>query len=198
MSGGLSAVGAEYSDCNASYYTARGLARTAIIALICLSAFCLPFWFYGLLRTGTFHFNLNSFFRYMAIAVALPLVPVASLIFSRYSSRPILGVVLTLVPTVCLYTVFTFPGLLVFLIPAALVGALFLLEGGTPTVFLLTLCSLLIGSVSSELTILYDEAQFEREVSRLSAPREYIRARAWPNQNESLLFDPDSGIRCID
>jgi hypothetical protein len=190
--------GAECRDWNGWHCTALKVLRTAITALICLSAFCLAFWFYGYLRTGAFHFSLGRFILFLAIAVLLPLVPVVSLIFSEYCSSRILGSLLTLVPMLWLYTVFTFPDLLVFLIPAALTGVLFFLNAATRKILGLVCSSLVIGGVASELTILHDEARFEREVARLTASREYFRARAWPNQSRALVFNPGVGINCID
>ena len=58
--------------------------------------------------------------------------------------------------------------------------------------------SLFAGSLASEAWILADEARFAAEVPKRNSEAIYHRARAWPNQNCSLLFVPGAGIHSTD
>jgi hypothetical protein len=56
---------------------------------------------------------------------------------------------------------------------------------------------LLVGSMISEVCILWDEARFSGEVAQRNGNL-YGRSRAWPNQGCSLVFMPGRGMHSTD
>jgi hypothetical protein len=157
------------------------------------------FYDYGEVRTLETTFGFDPRTTVIAVAISvLPSLLFAGLGISIYHKR---NKFLVCIPLAILLALATFSlrdkdagRFLIVAGIAVLAGAI---VGPTRTILNLV-GALLLGSLVSELTILFDEWEFKREVANQSAPAAYDRGRAWPHKDAALIFRPGRGFTASD